>query len=76
MALDRFRRADRVSWFGAAARQTTRTVQETRFSSQHLPHPGNPPEQPDYLGRHRLQRQIGSDTATIVEMLPDHLSRR
>src|SRR5262245_27775524 len=43
-------RADRVSWFGTAA-QGHRHTSETRFSGQELPHPGNPPEQPDYLRR-------------------------
>ena len=31
--------------------RTTGTHRETRFNGQELPHPGNPPEQPDYLGR-------------------------
>src|SRR4051794_5783101 len=53
----RFVEQNRVSRFGAATRQTLKQ-RETRFSSQDVVHPGNPPKQPNYLDRDLAPRQI------------------
>src|SRR3954447_7891675 len=59
-------RADRVSWFGADTCRAPGHAGDAIQESSSATHPGNPPEQPDYLGRVPRPRQIPRSRAELA----------